>query len=228
MTEDLLYAQIKERFAFDLPAEYRAMRKRGLMTLELPAGPEVNNSTVPGDGYLYLYDMEWYSLEQIASFKFRGPCQLLPLVPFAFTGTGDYWCWQVDASDQHGTRVLFCPHDYELATIHAPNFAAALYRQALWYVSLIVDGQHISFAQGQAELRRWSVDLAVALPSAWCQVLAELAERTPYAWSHCWGRATQKQTSFLSPAERKQIETRDLQFEEMDAEFCWMRPRGTE
>ena len=216
------YTRIKKRFAFDLPADYRAIRDRGWMTLELPLGPHVNNSTVPGEGYLYLYDMEWYSLEEIAAFKFREYCCLPHLVPFAFTGSGDYWCWQADKSDGRGTRVLLCPHDNMMATVHAPNFAAALYREVLLYASLIVDGKNPSFAEGRAYLRRYSVDLAVALPTEWCGVLAELAERTPYAWSHNWGRYTQNHTSFLSPAERKQIEDRDLQFTEMDAEVRWM------
>ena len=67
MSKSSLYQQIKERFSFDLPLEYQQMQDRGWMTLDRPA---TSISTIPGDGYLYLCDMEWYSLEEIVSLEF--------------------------------------------------------------------------------------------------------------------------------------------------------------
>ena len=220
MPEPSLYTQIEARYGFNLPQEYRQLSERGWLTLDRPAA---NISTVPGDGYLYLCDMEWYSLEDIVAFEFPEYCEphLPHLVPFAFTGGGDYWCWQTDMSDHRGTRVLLCPHDSNSAVIYAPSFATALYRQALQYASSEVDGTQVGFAEGQAFLRRWSVDLAFVLPAEWCRVLAELAARPPFEWSHCWGRYTSRQTSFLSPDELRQIEARDLQFAELDRATLW-------
>jgi hypothetical protein len=55
MSDDQLYARIKERFGFDIPIAYRRLRERGFMTLDRPAE---KISAIPGDGYLYINEME--------------------------------------------------------------------------------------------------------------------------------------------------------------------------
>ncbi len=220
MPKEQLYSRIAQRFAFELPTEYRQMQERGWMTLDRPS---TSISTKPNDGYLWLADMEWYSLEEIAAFEFPAfyhpplPC----LVPFAFSGGGDYWCWQTNLNDERETRVLLCLHDTCSAIVHAPNFAGALYRQALQYASGWVEGQPDDFAEGRAYLHRWAVDLAVVLPSSWCNVLAALATRPAVAWSHSGPRHHSQHRSLLSLEELEQIKARDLHFAELDREFPW-------
>jgi hypothetical protein len=182
-------------------------------------GPASAISTIPGDGYLYMHEMEWYGLQEIAAFEFDDYYQphLSGLVPFAFNGGGDKWCWQADKTDDRGTRVLLCYHDTGSAVVFAPNFQAALYRQALEYAHGWVGREYVSLVEGRAYLHRWSVDLAAIFPPAWCNVLAELATRTPVEWSDLGER----DTTLLTPEERRLIERRDIQFDEMDSEIPW-------
>jgi len=113
--------------------------------------------------------MEWYSLHDIAEFEFESS-HLPGFVPFAFTGGGDYWCWQPEYTDERGTRVVCCYRDYELANVYAPNFATGLYRQAL----AVCQETELDVP---AFLRRWASDLADIFPVRWCQRLRDLAER---------------------------------------------------
>jgi hypothetical protein len=122
-----LFRRIEERYVFALPEEYRRLEARGLFALSNPA--HASDSYEPGS-YLWLNDMEWYSLQQIADFEFQS-YHLPGFVPFAFSGGGDYWCWQPVNTDLRGTPVLCCFRDYEFATIYAPNFQSAIYRQIL-------------------------------------------------------------------------------------------------
>lgn len=215
MSEEL-YRAIEERHGFSLPPEYRRMHARGFLTLDRPA--HASEFAEAGSGYLWLNDMEWYPLAEIATFAFPHFCEphLPHLVPFAFTASGDYWCWQTDQTDERGTRVLLCPHDYTLATIHAPNFAAALYRQALSYACYYADFDQ-DRPQNRAFLNRWATDLACVFPAAWCQNLKDLAGRTPVAWTDRFAA----HESFLTPDEMKQIEERDIAFPELDVEIPW-------
>ena len=133
MPDDALYQSIAQRYGFHLPDEHREMSARGFFKLDHPS--HASEFTSLANSYLWLNDMEWYSLQEIADFTFPDIYEphLPNLVPFAFNGAGDYWCLQTDKTDERGTRVLLCPHDYALARIYAPSFPAALYRQVLEY-----------------------------------------------------------------------------------------------
>lgn len=209
-----LYRAIEERYGFSLPSEYCQMHARGFFTFSRPA--HASHFTTPGDGYLWLNDMEWYPLEEIATFAFPDYYEphLPHLVPFAFTGGGDYWCWQTDKANERGTRVLLCPHDYELATIYAPNFAAALYRQALDYACYRFDEDGSDY---RAFLNRWATDLACALPAQWCERLRDISCRLPVNWTSP-GRPFR---SCISPDELEEIERRDIAFPDLDVEISW-------
>lgn len=216
MSDHQPYARIEERFAFKLPKEYRALYERGWLTLDRPASAI---STTPGDGYLFMHEMEWYRLEEIATFEFPEndrPC-LPGLIPFAVNGAGDNWCWQSDKTDEHGTPVLLCDHETGRATIYAPNFQAALFRQALQYAHSLVGSKYVPIAEGHAYLRRWAIDLATIFPPDWCRVLTELSTRAPVAWSARWG----SQNTLLTPDDLKHILDRHLQFNQMGSEIQW-------
>ena len=105
MSDAQLYARIHERFGFEIPAVYRQMRDRGWMTLK---GLAHVLDFLSGNGYLWMNDMEWHPLKDIADFRFGDYCEpYLPgLVPFAFTGGGDQWCWQADVRPSEA-RVFY-------------------------------------------------------------------------------------------------------------------------
>ena len=204
MSNELIYSAIAQRYGFSLPAEYRQLESRGLLSLSGPA--HASAFTAPGT-YLWLNDMEWYPLHKIANFEFEPYC-LPGFVPFAFTGAGDFWCWQPEFTDSNGTRVVCCYRDSYDARIYAPNFSLALYRQILDFcVSQPADDDEIDV---RAFLRRWVVDLAPIFPSRWQEQLQELAHRLEFP--------------VLSELEQKDIEKRDLPFDVIDTDVRWMQP----
>jgi hypothetical protein len=218
MSDETLYARIAERFSFSLPAEYRRLRERGWLAVNQPPVPV---STEPGDGYLWMNEMEWYPLEEIAEFRFPdyGEPYLPGLVPFAFTAGGDYWCWQARSGVSDNPRVLLCPHECEDGEIYAPNFSAALFRQCLDFANQVPDSGLMEIEEARAHLRRWSRDLAAIFPPGWCAILADLAARPQRDWSDRW---RQPRRSLLSAQELQEVETRELAFPEMGTEIRWM------
>jgi hypothetical protein len=214
MRYDEFHALIQARFHWEIPAEYRLMHERGWLTLDRPAS---QISTKPGDGYLWLNDMEWYELEEIAEFEFPDYCRphLQGLVPFAYNGAGDYWCWNTLGQSEGHTPILLCPHDYMLATIYAPHFPAALYRQALVYAYWIGWGAHV--AEGKAYLHRWATDFTSLMPTAWCKTLESLTSRDLVEVVE----RRQGLQTLLPNEERQAIEARDLNFADLDKEVCW-------
>jgi len=194
-----LYDAIESRYKFVVPDEYRCLEARGLFTISAPA--HASAFYEPGS-YLWLHDMEWYSLQDIVDFQFQS-YHLPGFVPFAFTAGGDYWCWQPEHTDRRGTLVLCCHHDYEFATVYAPNFHTALYRQILDFCRSPADDERID---APSFLRRWAVDLVGVFPAAWCARLHHLAD---------------------SPARSEEVsalEQTDIAFEQMDTEIRWMQP----
>ena len=196
-----LYNVIETRYRFALPEEYRSLEVQGLLTLSAPAPDHFSAFYEPGT-YLWLNDMEWYSLQEIADFEFK-PYHLAGLVPFAFTGRGDYWCWQPAQTDYRGTRVLCCYHDEEFATVYAPNFHTALYRQILDFCSWSAEEGEVD---ASPFLNRWAIDLAGIFPILWCKRLLYLADAP------------------MRSAEVLSIEQIDVAFEDMDTEILWMQP----
>lgn len=210
------YAAIERRYGFSIPMAYRELERRGFLDrLATPA--YYAEFTTPGRGYLWLGDMEWYTPRQIADFEFAD-YHLPGFVPFAFTGGGDYWCWQPRFTDDRGTRVVLCPHDYELGTVYAPNFGAALYRQVLEYSAQgFLSEDEVAVAR--AMLKRWAVDLACVLPAAWCERVEAISRVAATVRS---GR--DRKLVLISEEALNRFESADLAFPEIDSEFHWMQP----
>jgi hypothetical protein len=162
--------------------------------------------------------MEWYSLQEIAAFEFNDD-PLPGFVPFAFTGAGDYWCWQPEFTNERGTRVVCCWHDDGLATIYAPNFATSAYRQALAFCRDSF-ADEADLAQARAFLHRWSFDLACIFPSRWCQRLAELAAAEPSVEPSVIAGKTQR--VLLTAQRLSAIEREDVGYDEQGRSVAWM------
>ena len=225
MAHEDLFQTIAEKYGFSLPEEFRYLWEKGFCTLVGPA--KDHEFTRPGNGYLLIHDMEWYSLEEIVDFEFPEYCQphLPHLVPFAFNGAGDNWCWQTDRTDARGMRVLLCAHDSNMATVQAPNFAGAIYRQILleacWFYT---EGDFAeAWEQNRAFLRRYVVDLAPIFPAQWVETLRELETRAPVQWTHHPRVGYDRpQTSFLTETELAAIEAEQIELAGTEKEVRWM------
>lgn len=116
---------------------------------------------------------------------------------------------------ERGTRVLLCERDSCDATIYAPCFASALYRQALALGVYILPDFGTDDTRGF--LRLWARSLSVIFPPEWCQTLEDIAGRPVSQWTQ--GRMVNQ--CLINPYELRVIERRDLQFAEMDQEIPW-------
>lgn len=193
------YNALLVRYGFTVPKEYCQLEGRGLFRIASPC--RASDFYEPGS-YLWLHDMEWYSLQDIAGFKFES-YHMAGFVPFACTAGGDYWCWQPAHTDERGTRVLCCHRDSEFATVYAPNFQTALFRQTLDFCRSSTDDMDIDVA---AFLHRWSIDLAEVFPASWSAHLLRL------------GSAPNRHELAT------EIEKTEIAFEQMDSEVRWMKP----
>jgi len=168
---DELYKKIADRYGFTVPDDYRYLESRGLFNINTPS--HASEFYKPGS-YLWLNEMEW--LPPVEMVKFEFPSYCLPgFLPFAFTGGGDYWCWQVPDRNEGDSRVVLCHHDSEFATVYAPNFRTALFRQAIDFAREQSDSSDID---ASAFLGRWAVDLEGIFPALWCEHLRHLAAAT--------------------------------------------------
>jgi hypothetical protein len=195
---DAIYDAIAKRYGFRIPTEYQRLESGGLFAIS--ASGHASAFYQPGS-YLWLNDMEWYSPEAILNFQFQ-PWHLPGFVPFAFTGGGDYWCWHPARAGDQGFHVMCCFLDDRMATVYAPNFHTALYRQILQFCAESSECEDIDAAKF---LRRWATDLAGIFPNAWRARLLQLADDPLRAQR--------------APA----IERTDIAFTPVDTEIPWMQ-----
>jgi hypothetical protein len=71
---------------------------------------------------------------------------------------------------------VLCNRDSEFATIYAPNFRTALFRQVIEFAR--EDGDSSDLDAG-AFLERWAIDFEGIFPVSWCEYLRQLAA-TPH------------------------------------------------
>jgi hypothetical protein len=216
-----LLKKIEKKYGFSFPKEYLQMLEQNWMTLPVPI--DVSLFTKPGHNYLPIHEMEWYSLEEMLDFEFPSHCQpqLLKLVPFAFNGAGEYWCW---ATDQ-GMRVLHCSYQSHNALIRAPDFKSALFRQVLSGASQdcgFEDDQVDKVDNAKALLARYSADLPLILPQKWCEIFNDLSLRESIAWDLVAPRHVWECCSILPRDEQTEIEKAELAFSDMDNETPWI------
>jgi len=200
-----LYAEIERRFGFAVPEEYRRMRERGWF--------DSSKST-----YLWLYEMEWMSLRDICGgdrlfFQFAKS----GLVPFAFTGGGDHWCWYPQYTADGVAPVVECPRDSEVGRFYAPSFLGAIYRQILDFAcSQIAPAEE---SEARQHLMRWRDDLGPLMPGNWREAVANLQSAPLRTAESISARAGKM---LLTPDENEILVRRDLAFDHLDEEFQWM------
>jgi hypothetical protein len=208
----LSYEAIAQRYGFTPPEGYRMLEQQGRFDIR-----RLNRADLRAGEYLWLFDAEWWSLEQIAGFTFPEYC-LPGFVPFASTDAGDFWCWSPERAGEQGTPVVFCPHDLNMAQVDAPDFAGWCYRRALAYANGYLEQSEEG--EARAWLTHWGARLGDLLRPAWRATIAEVAARPFTTWPERTGETGQ---GFLPTAEYAAIVTRDLVCPGLDVRFRWMR-----
>lgn len=158
------------------------------------------------DGYLWVHEAEWIPPDQIPQHDLWRSSIIPGLIPFAFSGAGDNWCWNTQVKNGGAEyEVLYCWHDEELADAFAPTFPAWFYRNCLDYASGAIDKDDDGIKKARTNLRLWSVRLAEIHPGPWADHLSLLAETQPSEYKHPKLRASVKMFGFITAMEVGEI-----------------------
>ena len=133
---------------FDYPDVYLNWRDRGFYDCK-------------SADYLWVPEAEWIWPDELADWPLPTYGHHIEgLIPFAFSGAGDPWCWFSDGD------VLFCLHDEKDASFYAPDFLAWFYRRCLEaYANLEADGD--GEADEIRQLVARGVDLLSETKTSW-------------------------------------------------------------
>ena len=128
--------------------------------------------------YLWVHEAEWIPLEEVLDSNLRGELIIDGLIPFAFTGAGDNWCFNTRAkTDESEYEVLLCWHDEEKPDAYAPNFSAWFYRTCLDSIWLISDRNELDAAMENLPI--WANRLMELDKVSWANHLLILKSKLP-------------------------------------------------
>jgi hypothetical protein len=157
-------------------------------------------------GYLWVHEAEWIPPDQIPQHDLWRTNVISGLIPFAFSGAGDNWCWNTQVKNGDAEYdVLFCWHDEELADRFAPTFPAWFYRNCLDYASGAIDKDDDGIENARTQLRLWSQRLSEIYPGLWAEHLALLAETQPSEYKHPKLRDSVRMFGFITAMEVDEI-----------------------
>ncbi len=188
-------AQVERHFDVALPRGYREWCSRNYTDCRVDDG-----------AYLWVHEAEWIPPDEILERDLWRDEVIPGLIPFAFSGADDNWCWNsrvATAADEY--EILFCWHDEELADVFAPTFSGWFYRNCLDYASGAFDADTQGIAEGRTNLRLWSAKLAEIQPGSWADHLADLAEAEPFVYRHPDLRASVRMFGFITAMEVDRI-----------------------
>jgi hypothetical protein len=158
------------------------------------------------EGYLWVHEAEWIPPDQIPQHDLWRTNIIPGLIPFAFSGAGDNWCWNAQVKNADAEYdVLFCWHDEELADRFAPTFPAWFYRNCLDYASGAIDKDDDEIQNARKKLRLWSVRLSEIHPGTWADHLSSLAGAQPLEYKHPKLRASVTMFGFITAMEVDEI-----------------------
>lgn len=213
------FKNLEAHYGVPLPAGYRDW------SLKKYTDPRAD-SGADADRYLWVFEAEWIPPDKIPAHDLWRSNLLPGLIPFAFTGAGDNWCWntQVKTGDANGGAeydVLICWHDAELADRFAPTFPAWFYRNCLDFASGGFDNTDRGIEEARAHLRRWSACLAEIHPGPWADHLARLAQTQPFPYKHPKLRASVTMFGFITAMEVGEIVAEQLGRRYLEEKVEW-------
>jgi hypothetical protein len=151
------------------------------------------------DCYLWVHEAEWIPPDEIPQYDLWRSNIIPGLIPFAFSGARDNWCWNTQVKNGDAEyEVLYCWRDEELADRFAPTFPAWFYRNSLDYASGAIEKDDDGIEEARRNLRLWSERLSEIHPGAWADHLAGLAQKQPSEYKHPKLRASVTMFGFIT------------------------------
>lgn len=169
--------------------------------------------------YLWLYDMEWIECKDIFNYEYYD--EIDSLVPFAHTGGGDIWGWNID--EKYELPIVFCPHDDEIGYYYAPSFEASLFRQILDFVS------HANFyinnpktwqkndEEAKKIILNWNNKLNKYFRKEWVLEIEKILSLDLKYYTYPKG----EYYLYITPDEKNEIVNKYLKFDLLNKEFKW-------
>lgn len=197
------------------------LEKRLGLTLPIAYKTIVNNGWTDNKGhnFLWLSEAEWVQPPEIETTEMHYSENILPgLVPFAFTGGGDHWCWwKGHTSSQNEPKILCCSHDSDMADIDAPCFASWFYRRCLIYANFVNPKDVDTVTQN---LRKWGTVLEQLAPSKMSADIIEVSKKQPRQYH--WGPHKMKAFGFITNDEYDERLAEYLGTEYINNEVRWV------
>jgi hypothetical protein len=174
------------------------------------------------DSYLWVHEAEWIPPGEIPQHDLWRQNIIPGLIPFAFSGAGDNWCWNTQVKNGDAEyEILYCWRDEELADRFAPTFPAWFYRNCLVYASGAFDRDDDSIEEARRNLRLWSTRLAEINPGDWADHLAALAQEQPSEYTHPKLRASVTMFGFITAMKVDEIVADQLGPDYLEQKIAW-------
>jgi hypothetical protein len=191
-------AKLEAHYRLKLPAGYRDWTHKGYT--------DVRNLDDGPDGYLWVNEAEWIPPDEIPACDLWRTNIIPGLIPFAFSGAGDHWCWNTRVNNGQGEyEVLYCWHDEDLADAYAPTFPAWFYRNCLTYAANLDSDDSDEIHEARGNLRLWSRKFSEIHYGDWIDHLASLSEVPPFEYHDPKLRKGVDSLGFITSMEVDQI-----------------------
>jgi hypothetical protein len=110
-------------------------------------------TTWPGDAYLAALDAEWIPQEKLGDREWFYSDPIPHLLPFAFSGRHDLWCWRLDVpTGDREFEIILAPRDCVEGERWSPTFSTWAFRKALEEATTLWDPE----PEARAHLAAWA------------------------------------------------------------------------
>lgn len=182
-----------------------------------------------GPDYVWLNDMEWYSLDEILKWEENKESHIVNsqyIIPFAQTGGGDVWGWYIE--DISNPIVVLCYHDDIIGKVYAENLEGALFRHILEFVSdcnfytLSGKSYQMDCESAKRYISEWIDKFGQYFKPEWNSELEKiLSLDLKYYKETRYPKVNFGYETFLTPEESEKLITKYLIFDKIDTEIIW-------
>ena len=193
--------KIEAHFSCDLPPGFRLWTQRNY----------TNHDQHP-ESYLWVNDAEWVPPSEMTTTEMYRDRHIPGLVPFAFTGGSDYWCFNTSSSTAaHEFEIILCNTDDD-ADVYAPSFASWFYRTCLEFLTYISSDE---IEDARQHLGTWAQRMSELGNEVWSNHLSLLMAKPPFEYPN--GSAL----GLLTENEVNQIVAKELGDKYLDTQIPW-------